>query len=146
MVKLSQPPYHQDWDGPPLFEEDGTLHIGKTRRKYKPGEWTTILVVALGEGPLSVNNAQAEQESMVRRWADIKTGPDPESVDIYFEVERSGGDDPLVQRGTPTFSGEELDVDVKGGSLRPGQWKKITIYSEGWAAREGNSDASTADK
>jgi hypothetical protein len=140
-AELAVRPCKIEYDGPPLFKEDGSLHIGLSLKKYRPGdEWVKISVTALGEGPLSVGNEQGP-DSLIKQLADQKRGPDPESTDIYYEVavELSDADAPLIQRpGTPTWTGEDLDFD--GAILPPGQWKHVTVYSEGWAASSAPGD------
>lgn len=137
-VVLSEQPYKEVWDGPALFAEDGSLWIGRSR-KYPLGHWQRITVTALGQGPLS-GNRQAQYDSMVRQLADQKLGPDPSTTDIYFEIETVDGQ--LIQRrGTPTFSGESLDIDDE--QWPSGRWKSLTVHPSGWAQLGATEDPDT---
>ncbi|BBY67745.1 hypothetical protein MHEL_59880 [Mycolicibacterium helvum] len=67
---------------------------------------------------------------MVAQFADQKLRAEPATTDIYFEIETSDGQ--LIQRrGTPTFSGESLDVDDQ--QWPAGRWKRLTVHPSGWA-------------
>jgi hypothetical protein len=138
-VVLSEKPYKEVWDGPALFDKGGSLWIGRSH-SYPPGHWEKITVTALGQGPMSVGNRQAQYDSMVAQLADQKLGADPATTDIYFEIETSDGQ--LIQRrGTPTFSGENLDVDDE--QWPAGRWKNLTVHPSGWARLGAAEDPDT---
>jgi hypothetical protein len=115
---------HKNWAGTPLFVGE-SLHIGSAR--YSPDEWVEATVYARGHGlngPVWVWNQGPSPQN---------PSPAPATTDIYGEVELVGQEN-AVHRGTPTWDGDQLEID---GTIYPlGQWKKVTVFSKGWAARQ----------
>jgi hypothetical protein len=115
---------HKNWAGTPLFVGE-SLHIGSAR--YSPDEWVEVTVYSRGlglGGPEWVWNQGPSPQN---------PSPAPATTDIYCEVERVGKPN-TVHRGTPTWDGDQLEID---GNVYPlGKWSKLTVFSKGWAARQ----------
>jgi hypothetical protein len=124
----------QDWAGPPLFVGE-SLKIGQTATRFPRGEWVEVTVYAPGHGPgepvMVIDQGEA---SLIRSLAAEKRGPEPATTDIYCEVECVGNHEKPQHRGTPTWDGDQLEID--GNVYPPGEWSKVTVFSEGWAARQ----------
>jgi hypothetical protein len=124
----------RNWAGPPLFV-GWLLRIGQTATQYPPGEWVEITVYARGHGPGGrVMVFDQGPASLIRGLAAEKRGADTASTDIYCEVDCVGDEEKAEHRGTPTWDGDQLEID---GNVYPlGKWSKVTVFSEGWAAHQ----------
>jgi hypothetical protein len=124
----------QDWAGPPLFVGE-SLRIGETATRFPRGEWVEVTVYAPGHGAgepvMIIDQGEA---SVIRSLAAEKRGPEPETTDICCEVECFGNHEKPQHRGTPTWDGDQLEIDENVYS--PGEWSKVTVLCEGWAARQ----------
>jgi hypothetical protein len=122
----------ENWAGPPLFVGE-SLNIGQTATRYPRGEWVQVTVYAPGHRPRGPIFDQGEA-SLIRSLAAEKRGPEPATTDVYCQVECVGNHKKPQHRGTPTWDGDQLEID--GNVYPPGEWSKVTVFSEGWAARQ----------
>ena len=125
---------NRNWAGPPLFVGE-LLRIGQTLTEYRPDQWVEITVYARGNGPGgTVMVFDQGEASRIRGLAAQKRGAETASTDIYCEVECVGEEENAEHRGTPTWDGDQLEIDENVYPL--GTWSKVTVFSEGWAARQ----------
>ena len=133
----------QDWAGPPLFVGE-SLRIGEYATTYPRGYWVEVTVYAPDHGPGEpVMVLDQGEASRIRTLAAEKRGPEPETTDIYCEVACVDNHEKPQHRGTPTWNGDELEID--GNVYSPGKWSKVTVFCEGWAAlQQPNAEPDTA--
>jgi hypothetical protein len=128
-------------NGPPRFVHE-SLRIGM--KQYAPGEWTKVTAIAAGQ---PVPGPGIEQGIPL-----IASTPPADSTDMYYTAEFGQPAGPTVEsaeatahpqvrepqsrKGIPQWEGEALSLD--GELLRPGQWTKVTVFPDGWAARNAS--------